>query len=975
MSLATERPTLLLVGGNGSTADRFTRAWPWLEERFEPILVEIAGQGTRAHAAIPASLPGFADDLAAELARAVPEGATRAPICYGHGVGGLVLAHAALRLPWRPARLVLHAPVGARLARRRFPRLMAWRPVRALVQALLGASGIGPRLAARLFDPAGATTAEDRRRFARGYRQARSFAALFTGIDPLAALDGLEALDVPVTLLWGLADEVLGWDQLLPWAEAAVRAPVTARLVPGWRHYPYLDWPAAFAEVLAECAEDLLPTAPVALDQLYHYRPRTKAGRLAGMRRAGLPVPPGWWIPPVALENGSAERLFRGLRGRYAVRSSSHREDQAGHTAAGVFESLLDVAPRELLDACRRVVASGAPEYLARLEGSADGGAAAAVDVLVQEMVAPRAGGVAWTRGLGVDLEITAGRIEQGVSGAVPAVRASLSELGTPWSALPAELPGGLREAGLRQAVWPVLRRVHALFDTGTLDVEWAVDEHGATRILQARPVGERHGARRLLSAANLREIMPPDPSPFFVGAIAAGNHVMPRYYARHDHALAAWHEPFSVTVGGRVYLNADLLTAIMDRWGLPRALVSRGVGGRLPARAPRPLRFLAALPVLLRLLADFTAVQPRTAQALVELRAHLDAAHDLPALARWFENAFATLVIANLRLTGALSAAIPLWPVPPPEIVTVTMARELRAGGQPGAPEESETLAEPSDAARSHSGSAGAAPSPEAFEERWGHRGEYETDPAQPRGEEIRRPGTALALTARPPLPDPLLALPGTMRRLPFLARRHMGAHREWFRDSAMRLWAAFRARMLDHASVHVARGYLRNAGEIWLLTSTELQTLPPETWSERIAARQATAPTPSVTADLFWSDTLTPLGTAPPRVLPLVPGTVTGPALVARTPTEALALLATLSTHDGAPVLIAPAVDPGWLPVFVRVGGVAAELGGRLSHAATLLRELAIPSVLNLPGAMECARTGQRVCLRVPPGSVEIV
>jgi phosphohistidine swiveling domain-containing protein len=72
------------------------------------------------------------------------------------------------------------------------------------------------------------------------------------------------------------------------------------------------------------------------------------------------------------------------------------------------------------------------------------------------------------------------------------------------------------------------------------------------------------------------------------------------------------------------------------------------------------------------------------------------------------------------------------------------------------------------------------------------------------------------------------------------------------------------------------------------------------------------------------------------------------------------------------GRPILLAPAVDPGWLPVFVQVAGVAAELGGRLSHAATLLRELGIPSVLNAAGATQVAQTGETVELRVPPGEV---
>jgi pimeloyl-ACP methyl ester carboxylesterase/phosphohistidine swiveling domain-containing protein len=917
-----------------------------LEKRFRPVLVEVAGQGGRQDAPVPSTLAGFAEDLAEELEQArrgAGGGGNPETVFYGQGIGGLVLAHALARLPSFGGRVVLHAPVGAHLARRRLPRLMAWFPLQSLVHALLRSSITGSLLAGRLFDPAGESTPEDRRLFAEGYRRARSFGALFAATDPLSALDGLEALTLPITLLWGLEDRVLGPHQLPAWAEILANAPVTARLVPGWRHYPYLDHPEAFAGVLAECAADRLPEEPCSLDALHFYCPRTKAGRLAGMRRAGLPVPHGWWVPPAALENGTAARLFQGLQGRYAVRSSANVEDQADHTAAGVFTSLLHVAPADLMDACRKVVASGAEAYLSRLSGET-----ARVDVLVQEMVAPRAGGVAWVRGLGVDLEIAQGRMDAGVSGEAPMVRASLSRLGRPWTLLPDALPGGLDEPALRRRVWPALRRVHALFDCGTLDVEWAVDEQGKTRLLQARPVGERHGARRLLSAANLREIVPPDPSPFFVSAIERAGSRLPRYYARHDPWTSTWREPFTVSLGGRAYLNADFLTAVMDRWGLPRFLVSRGVGGRLPEAPLRPDRFLLSLPALFRLLADFTRVYPGSGDTLSRLRAELEAARGLPALARWFERAFMALVTENFRITGALTAALPVWPLKAPEVVTARMARELAS------------LLSEADRRE--------------FEARWGHRGEYESDPRMPRGEEARGPAGTLSTAPRTALPDPLLTLPAPLRRFPMLAPPHLLAHREWFRDSAMRLWAAFRARVLQEAACWVARGVLDSPEEIWLLATTEVCRLPPDQWRERVTTRREAGATPAIPADLFWSDTLEALGSTPLGRLPLVPGTVTGPALVARTPSEARALLDALPTAGERPVLLAPAVDPGWLPVFVRVGGVATELGGRLSHAATLLRELAIPSVLNLPGVMEAARTGERVRLRVPPGSVEL-
>src|SRR5206468_3478741 len=104
-----------------------------------------------------------------------------------------------------------------------------------LVRRALASPALGPWLAGRLFEPGGAVTHKDRQSFAAGYRQARSFGLLFAVTDPLAALDGLEQLALPVTLLWGGRDGVLPPDQLPAWAETLRAAPVTAQLVPHWR--------------------------------------------------------------------------------------------------------------------------------------------------------------------------------------------------------------------------------------------------------------------------------------------------------------------------------------------------------------------------------------------------------------------------------------------------------------------------------------------------------------------------------------------------------------------------------------------------------------------------------------------------------------------------------------------------------------------------------------------------------------------
>src|SRR5207249_4951926 len=124
-------------------------------------------------------------------------------------------------------------------------------------------------------------------------------------------------------------------------------------------------------------------------------------------------------------------------------------------------------------------------------------------------------------------------------------------------------------------------------------------------------------------------------------------------------------------------------------------------------------------------------------------------------------------------------SAPLPLWTGMPPPVVTATMAAELRATEADGGREAWS-----------------------AFAARWGHRGEYESDPAVPRGEErllgrldrpegdaSKRPLSLPSSEPRPLLPDPLATLPRPLRGLPMLAPRHARAHREWFKDGAMRM------------------------------------------------------------------------------------------------------------------------------------------------------------------------------------------
>jgi phosphohistidine swiveling domain-containing protein len=82
---------------------------------------------------------------------------------------------------------------------------------------------------------------------------------------------------------------------------------------------------------------------------------------------------------------------------------------------------------------------------------------------------------------------------------------------------------------------------------------------------------------------------------------------------------------------------------------------------------------------------------------------------------------------------------------------------------------------------------------------------------------------------------------------------------------------------------------------------------------------------------------------------------GTVRAPARVIRDPrTEAL---------ERGEVLVARHTDPGWIALFSNASAIVVERGSLLSHSAIVARELGIPCVVGLKGAMEWLATGDRI------------
>lgn len=70
---------------------------------------------------------------------------------------------------------------------------------------------------------------------------------------------------------------------------------------------------------------------------------------------------------------------------------------------------------------------------------------------------------------------------------------------------------------------------------------------------------------------------------------------------------------------------------------------------------------------------------------------------------------------------------------------------------------------------------------------------------------------------------------------------------------------------------------------------------------------------------------------------------------------------------------ILVVHTTDVGWTPLFCIAAGVVTELGGPLSHAAVVARELAVPSVVNVDGVTRALKTGDRIRLDGDAGVVE--
>ncbi|MCC6383162.1 MAG: hypothetical protein IT304_11705 [Dehalococcoidia bacterium] len=178
--------------------------------------------------------------------------------------------------------------------------------------------------------------------------------------------------------------------------------------------------------------------------------------------------------------------------------------------------------------------------------------------------------------------------------------------------------------------------------------------------------------------------------------------------------------------------------------------------------------------------------------------------------------------------------------------------------------------------------------------------------------------------------------------------------------------------------------RGVLQRAEDIWFLRLEELHRageggLGAEEARAVVAARRAEferlqgfeAPEGVFT----WPAELAPIGAKADltqrqfKALAVSPGVATGRARVILS-----ADAAEEARIEPGEILVAPITDAPWTPLFIPAAGVVVEVGGVLSHAATVAREFGIPGVSGVRDATRIIQTGQLITIDGNTGTVTI-
>lgn len=745
-----------------------------------------------------------------------------------------------------------------------------------------------------------------------------------------------------------------------------------------------------------------------------------KAATLSQLKQWGYPVPPGWVLPPGDDPEPLLNFLMEQSQPPFVVRSSAIGEDSPTASAAGVYDSVLQVRSRLDLDrAIAQVLASYDRPSAIQYRQDRDL-PESDMAVLIQQQVRGVFSGVAFSRdpilrsGDAVIIEALPGTADKIVSGRITPetyrVRLRDADVSAQnaWTMpesveFPVEGTGDLPPLLLQQVAY-LTRHLEARFRGVPQDVEWTYDGHRLW-VLQSRPITTLLPIWTRKIAA---EVLP--------GAIRPLTWSINRPLT-----CGVWGDLFQLVLGKRAadlnfqetatlhhahaYFNASLLGEIFLRMGLPPESLEFLTRGQPMSRPPWTVT-LRNLPGLWRLwqrerrlLRDFnradrqqfqpilTALQKRDLQQqdLLETALLEQIREILTVLqsATYF-SILAPLSVALRQALGRVSEAGLDYGMSP-EVAAMRSLQPLTHQVQQYFNDRQQPLPQPLELAErlkteSDPEAQAVWQSIQTFLQDYGYLSDVGTDIAVPTWRED--PHTVYGVLLAPGVGQPSVALGQPPKSRSSLQQRVDLKGRVTAVYS--RLLAELRWSFLALERRGIDQGWLTEPGDIFFLTWPELKTaiqtqaFSPlrELMENRKAAwdQNATLTTPPA---VVYGKSSPPVfrGDRPTaKIGKLLQGIGASPGWVEGT-VKVIHNLRSLTSLKPNSILVVPYTDSGWAPLLAQASGLIAEVGGRLSHGAIVAREYGIPAVMDIPQATQQLRDGQRVRLDGQQGTVEIL
>jgi phosphohistidine swiveling domain-containing protein/glycerol-3-phosphate acyltransferase PlsY len=714
-----------------------------------------------------------------------------------------------------------------------------------------------------------------------------------------------------------------------------------------------------------------------------------KAATLGQLIRWGFSVPEGWVLPP----GDDAESLIKAINPSvdqpWVVRSSAMGEDSDQASAAGQYQTVLDVTSREGL---RRAIAqcqdcyddTAAAQYR-QSKGIAEGGMA----VIVQRQIQGQYSGVAFSRdpssgdGDAVAIEGLPGLATNVVSGHVTPERYLVTIPSQPTSGKgvvtgePGKIPIEIIER-VAMLVRDLETRYHGI----PQDMEWTYD--GTTLwVLQTRtittllPIWTRRIAAEVIPGV-IRPLTWSINQPLTCGVWAD----------LFKSILGGRSDPFKVQElatlhYGHAYFNATLLGQLFRRMGLPAEsleFLTRGA----PMGRPSLAAMFKTLPGLTKLaLQEWTLPSTFRQQNRTVFMPLLEAISTQPspipatAILERVDALLSALRSATFfSILAPLSAAVrqKLWRVEDtaldtsvlPEMAALRSLHALASGHSP-------TL-------DSESGS----PEMEAFLAQYGYLSDVATDISIPTWQEDPQP-VWLLLQNLGSTPAPALTPAKRQGLVTRIVQKRLTLKGQ-VAEVYSRLLAELRYALLALEQDALSQGLLQQTGDIFFLTLSELRewvTQPSLTLKAQLSQQVVARSREFELAQELTGVPTVVYGTPPPLSVLQNPAPAAGslhgigasPGIVEGTVQVLRSLRQLPTTLSRQTILVVPYTDAGWSPVLAQVGGIVAEVGGRLSHGAIIAREYGIPAVMDIAQATQRLKNGQKVRVDGYRGIVEIL